>query len=275
MKYLKSTDNIFIAENDEYYFYGIRIDKLYFIKPKKKIPLEYSIELVELYNGNNTIYDDFLTFKLKKETHDSYLVDFFFSNFTGGFDQKINSAEKCLNIFNLIIKLFKLSRKRLIGFVGEILFISTNPNKYIPMWHANGQDIFDFYDANEVYEIKTTTNILRIHEIKNKQLNELKIDRRETYYISIQLICNNPDSSIHEVLRNIKSNLSPNLKNILETKLEDYEEILSYVFEFNFDNSINSICKYDSKFVPAITETHNSIMSDSISYKMNFNLLDL
>jgi hypothetical protein len=92
---------------------------------------------------------------------------------------------KVREITESIIDLFKNlpdAKKGFIGLWGELFLIvsSNNQVKVLEAWHNHAEDKYDFYDNNEVLEVKCTTQGDRKHDFRHHQL----VSKIEGHYVA-------------------------------------------------------------------------------------------
>jgi len=84
-----------------------------------------------------------------------------------------------------IIDLFRNlpdAKRGFIGLWGELFLIvsSANQVKVLEAWHNHAEDKYDFYDHNEILEVKCTTQGVRKHEFRHHQL----LSKIEEHYVA-------------------------------------------------------------------------------------------
>jgi len=185
------------------------------------------------------------------------------------------------NVFKDFIKIFeKLMSpplKTIQGLWSELLFISVtkNPDYYVERWHSNPKQIFDFIDANNALEIKSTNNDKRIHSFSLPQLNPNK--DLELFVVSI--IVNqsiNYGKSISGLIEELeprlkKENFSKILNVVAHTLGENLQEGIG--INFDYKPAVDSIRFYNHTDIPRIIKLN--VPPEVSSVKFNSNLGDI
>jgi hypothetical protein len=187
--------------------------------------------------------------------------------------------EDYTNIF-LTCKKFKFKNKSVTGLIGELGFIYykllQRDTYIIGMWHSDPFDIFDFYNSDIIYEVKTTKSILRKHIINHSQLKKLiqAEANRKAYLVSFQLLGSSRNHTLANLIELIENILDNNELLIFKNKLEFYSDLYGSSYKFCIDELIRSIKFYRPSVLPRLNFDVNYVDEENLNYTVILENLD-
>ena len=273
----------------ESYFIGVDCEEniCFFINPEKplksKIPAISSdgININIRYNINcdisidNNLISEKLTVLILKNSEELF-VDKFAENcikLCEKLGDKPNFEQLVIYI-NVLRELFSKFRVKKditeLGLWGELFIIynSSNIPKVIDSWHLSAGEIFDYNDGNNIIEVKTTLQPLRIHKISQKQITSIK--RNHGSLCSIMTSNITDGVSVNGLVDNIKSKIESSIQLKFVEKLIDLagEGYVNFSKKFDINQAVKNLKFYNYNIIPYI----NSKEIPSQIYDVKFNL---
>lgn len=170
---------------------------------------------------------------------------------------------KDLNIeINKIIKLFDekhtLSKEVIKGLWTELFVIAnaSNIEYLINAWHVNPDDIYDFNDGIDKIEVKSTSNLDRIHCFSLEQLNP-NVDSN-LVVVSIIVLATGLGQNIFDLIDSIKQkvtdlNIILKLEQVVyQTLGPNIEDAKNIKYDYTMANDTYAV--YDYKDIPSINK---------------------
>jgi len=159
----------------------------------------------------NIILNDVFTILHFKNT-DYQLQSYFLKVIHSVFNDLTNnpSVQDILNTIFYLVEIFRYisesPRKSILGLWGELFFIANSQETefLLNIWHSDIYEYLDFSSPRIFYEIKSTTNDIRIHNFSLQQLEHNK----EGYIISIITRPLTGGHSINDIIIIIESKIN-------------------------------------------------------------------
>ena len=147
-------------------------------------------------------------------------------------------------------------KKTIQGLWAELLIIdqAKKPEYLIQSWHSFSEDKFDFNDGHDKIEVKSTSQLRRVHHFAYEQLNPNK--NSNLIIASVFVIQTGKGKSIFDLKESIfkkVTNLQLQLKLnevIFQTLGNDFEKIFDVYYDYQ--QAIDTLEFYDGKDIPNI-----------------------
>jgi hypothetical protein len=224
-------------------FIEVIYDKLCNVESKGEV-FEESYSIIKLKSDDSTLQKYFLNI--------SYL-----------YLKEIGEKPILLDLqkkFNQLIDLFRVEKKAdknlVQGLFAElcIISISSNIDYLIKSWHISPSDKYDFNDGNEKLEVKSSSNLERIHSFSLNQTNNFG---RSVIIGSVITIQTDMGLTVFDLVKKIEGKLNDNsLINklseiIVKTLGGNFSKASNYLFDYQY--AIDSIRFYNSLTIPSIS----------------------
>jgi len=187
----------------------------------------------------------------------------------------LNHFEKFIEVFHSISD---SPQKSLQGLWAELFLIaiSKSPENLINYWHTNPQEKFDFNAATEKLEVKSSSNLERIHTFSSEQLNPQ--NNSQIIIASIFTKQNPKGKNIEELIEGIKKKLNSSeteerLYNIISKTLGNSIE-QSLKVKYDYEIAINSLRYYDVSNISKIEKINIPYNVTEVRYKSNLSESD-
>lgn len=185
------------------------------------------------------------------------------------------TQKEVLNHFKNFIEVFHAisdsPQRSLQGLWAELFLIaiSKSPENLINYWHTNPQEKFDFNASTEKLEVKSSSNMERIHTFSTEQLNPQKDSR--IIIASIFTKQNPKGVNLEELIIRIKkkitsSEMEEKLYAIVSKTLGNSIE-QSLKIKYDFDIAKNSINFYDASNIAKIEKINIPHNVTEVRYK--------
>ena len=224
---------------------------------------------------NSGVKNVAVIFEFLDEQHNEDLIVFLLDSFVNAYVDGIT-----INDFDNIIKVLRSftnnKKNDYIGLFGECVFIyylllNERVNE-IRWWHTSQFDNYDFTSGTTIYEVKSTTNVVRKHFLKYKQHQILLDDYRlNKYYISLILIKSEPDTDLKTLVSYIRDSLSGDDLNYFNKIINLYSrELLEFDNMFNLKESVASVREVPVDKVGSLFVDNDNIDFDSFDIPIKF-----
>jgi len=257
------------SDNTNYSLRNIRL---------KYLELTHNLEC-KITEDTKTNYANFtvITFKSSQE----YLQSYFLS-ITETLIKLLSSnptEKEVSKTFNNFIEIFRslseTPRKTIQGLWAELLVIenSLKPEVLINYWHNNPEEKFDFNADIERIEVKSNSNLERVHIFSSEQLNPSK--NKQVLIASLFTKQKVQGKSIEDLLVTIKNKVSENeisekLFLIVSKTLGNTIE-QSIKIKFDYDLAKKSLLFYKHQDISKIEKINIPNSVSEVKYKSNLN----
>ena len=159
-----------------------------------------------------------------------------------------------------IIKLFscmsKPAAKTIQGLWAELLVIeqSTNPEYLIKAWHSSPNSKFDFDDGSDKIEVKSTSQMERIHSFAQEQLNPNKNSKLAIISVFTHQtgIGKNINDLRHQILLRINDIQVQSLFDSMIFLTLGNELETSFSFCYDYQLAVDELKFYNAELIPKI-----------------------
>ncbi len=207
-------------------FIEVIYDKLCNVESKGEV-FEESYSIIKLKSDDSTLQKYFLNI--------SYL-----------YLKEIGEKPILLDLqkkFNQLIDLFRVEKKAdknlVQGLFAElcIISISSNIDYLIKSWHISPSDKYDFNDGNEKLEVKSSSNLERIHSFSLNQTNNFG---RSVIIGSVITIQTDMGLTVFDLVKKIEGKLNDN------SLINKLSEIIVKTLGGNFSKASNYLFDYQN-----------------------------
>ena len=293
---LPEKDTFKIESIDGYKDYFIVVDShgniCFFINPEKplksKVPAISSdgININIRYNINcdilidNKIVSEKLTVLILKNNDEQYINQF--SENCIKLCEKLGdnpNFEELVIYINVLRELFSKPRKKKditeLGLWGELLLIynSNKKSQVIDSWHLSAGEIYDFNNGNNIIEVKTTLQPLRVHKISHKQITSIK--RNNGSLCSIMTSNITEGLSVMDLVEKIKSEVESSVQFKFEEKLIELagEGYVNFSKKYDLNQGLKNLEFYNYDIIPSINS--REIQNEIFDLKFSLNIEEI
>lgn len=182
---------------------------------------------------------------------------------------------------NKLVKLFSRftlpPRKTIQGLWAELFIIeqAKNPEYLIQAWHASAGDRFDFNDAKDKIEVKSTSKARRIHNFSLEQLNPNRMSN--LVIASVFVVQTGCGKNIHDLKNSIFEKvfdlqLQFRVNEILSQTIGNFFDKTSDMY-FDYQQAVDTLQFYDSKDIPSINQ--DLLQSEISNVRFDCDLSDI
>jgi hypothetical protein len=265
----------FSAHWENQCYQGIRHDGNIVLLKRKIYEVSLSVEYLEYDSDNQLEQGSFLLFKYSSDIFLARELDLFFEKFFKGYNAEIcqDDLDKLLRLLeNLSVK-----RKSLVGLAGELLFIynSSDFNRSVEAWHISANSVFDFSFDSHIVEVKSSASNIRVHKLNYVQHGKLKsIDFVDTFYCSVLIDKNRKDTSLSDLIEQIRIKLKNDKMILFNEKLTPYEFLVNSDWKFGLESSLKSIKTYSLDKMSYFINVEPEVITDRLSFNVDFSYLE-